>query len=553
MDQVRTLPSRPSLEQYKKQAKDLLKLFKNLAQQPKPVDFGLAALFREYIPRFHKFTDTEILASRVLLTDAQFILARQYGFESWPKFSRRIEELSRDRTIDPMWAFLEAACVPVNDWHGSGTLDIAQSMLAERPELATSSIYTAAVLGDDAGVRRYLAGDAKLATAKGGPHGWDALCYLCFSKYLRLDRARSDGFVRAAEALLDAGASANTGWHDNTGQPRPHWESAIYGVAGLAQHTEMTRLLLARGADPNDEETPYHVAEGYDNAVMEILVESGKLTDESITTVLLRKTDWHDYEGLKYLLAHGADPNRMTRWDNSALHHALRRDNSIGNIDLLLDHGADPALVSPRDDRSAAAIAARRGRGDVLRSMERRGIPEGLSGVDALIAACAKNDAGAIRMLTMNDPALVRTLIAEGGKLLSEFSGTGSTDGVRHLLDLGVSVDALFKEGDGYWELAKDTTALHVAAWRARHATVRLLLERGAPADATDARGRTPLAFAVRACVDSHWKNMRTPESVKLLLEAGASTKGIDYPSGYAEVDALLAEYRKREGIDAAS
>ena len=40
----------------------------------------------------------------------------------------------------------------------------------------------------------------------------EAVQRICFSRYLRLDRTRSDGFLRAATALLDAGASANTGW-----------------------------------------------------------------------------------------------------------------------------------------------------------------------------------------------------------------------------------------------------------------------------------------------------------------------------------------------------
>src|SRR5207244_11978739 len=72
--------------------------------------------------------------------------------------------------------------------------------------------------------------------AKGGPRVWDALTYLCFSKYLRLDRTRSEGFVRAARALLDAGASANTGWYEMNHQPNPEWESALYG-ARSEEHT----------------------------------------------------------------------------------------------------------------------------------------------------------------------------------------------------------------------------------------------------------------------------------------------------------------------------
>ena len=46
-------------------------------------------------------------------------------------------------------------------------------------------------------------------------------------------------------------------------------------------------------------------------------------------------------------------------------------------------------------------------------------------------------------------------------------------------LELGVPVDALY-DGDPYFDIAKDSTALHVAAWKARPKTVQLLIERGA-------------------------------------------------------------------------
>src|SRR3989475_5157356 len=39
-------------------------------------------------------------------------------------------------------------------------------------------------------------------------------------------------------------------------------------------------------------------------------------------------------------------------------------------------------------------------------------------------------------------------------------------------------------EGDGYFDIAKDSTALHVAAWKGVPPTVKLLIERGAPVDA---------------------------------------------------------------------
>jgi len=39
---------------------------------------------------------------------------------------------------------------------------------------------------------------------------------------------------------------------------------------------------------------------------------------------------------------------------------------------------------------------------------------------------------------------------------------------VRQLLDLGVSPEAPFTEGDGYFGVPKDSLPIHVAAWRAR-------------------------------------------------------------------------------------
>jgi len=452
----------------------------------------------------------------------------------------------------PVAAFIEAACVPLDSGHGSGTLQRAQSIMAEHPEVASSNIHTAAILGDDEGVRRFLERDPATATAKGSPRGWDALTHLCFSRYLRLDRARSSGFVRAATALLDAGASANTGWFDMHHQPKPEWESAIYGAAGVAHHADLTRLLLERGADPNDEETPYHAPETHDNAALKVLVESGKLNDDSLTTILLRKTDWHDYEGIKWLLEHGVDPNRTTRWGKTALHNAVLSDNDLEIIEVLMDHGADPTLVASRPDRwstespgkSAIAMAARRGRGDVLELFEKRGVPIVLDGVEQLIAACARNDAAAVRSVVSHETHLVTELEAEGGKLLAQFAGVGNTNGVRQLLDLGVDVGALFKEGDVYFDVAPNSMAIHVAAWRANHGTVKLLIERGSPIDVPDGKGRTPLALAVKACVDSYWTERRTPESVEALRRAGASASGVRFPSGYAEVDELLRSYQ---------
>ena len=382
------LPARPSLEQYKKQAKELLKAYRS-------ADVETIRRVKRNHPRFEKLAEPGFDISQFALADAQLVIAREHGFESWPKFAKRIEVINSEAAAraNPVAAFIEAAI-----WHG--TLEAAEAILAAHPKIAQSSIHVAAILGDDAAVRLFIAADPRNVTKKEAPYDGDALVYLCLSKYLRLDKTRSDAFIRAATALLDAGANPNAGFtaKDEYGD----FETALYGAAGVAHHAELTRLLLARGADPNDNETFYHTPESYDNSALKVLVESGKMRPDLLAGMLLRKADIHDYDGMKYLLEHGADPNRMTMWGYTALHQAIRRDNALRNIELMLDHGADPTIKTvteiaahfpPVDgQRSAVALAARRGRSDVLWTFARRGFPMPMpyDGVEHLIVSvCA--------------------------------------------------------------------------------------------------------------------------------------------------------------------
>ena len=432
--------------------------------------------------------------------------------------------------------------IAASTWHG--TLERADAMLAAHPELADSDIHVAAILGDVDRVRAFLARDPGCVHERSAPYGANPLTHLCLSKYLRLDPARSEAFVAAATALLDAGADPNAGFW-TTGQ-HPEHETPLYGAAGVAHHAPLTRLLLERGADPNDEDAVYHSPESDDYAAMALLVETGRVTRENLAMMLIRKHDWHDHDGARYLLEHGADANgegRTRGW--RPLHHALARGNQLATIELLLDHGADPTLTTGDDGLSGVARAAREGRRDVLELFVRRGTPLDLPDVDRLIAACAMDDTATVQALTQREPALRDAVVAMGGELLPTFAGNGNAAGVGQLLDLGVPVATPFAEGDGYFGEPKGSLAIHVAAGRAHPAVVKLLLERGSPVDAPDPTGRTPLALAIKACVDSYWAYRRTPESVEALLRAGASVggPGVQVPSGYTEIDDLLRRY----------
>src|SRR5205823_9018534 len=83
---AKPLPPHPHLDQFKKQAKDLLKAWK-------AADADALARVRRSHPR----------ARKSALADAQLIIAREHGFESWPKFAAHIREIASSNS--PVSAF----------------------------------------------------------------------------------------------------------------------------------------------------------------------------------------------------------------------------------------------------------------------------------------------------------------------------------------------------------------------------------------------------------------------------------------------------------------
>src|SRR6267154_3157640 len=125
---AKPLPSRPSLEQYKKQAKDLLK-------SCHVADAEAIRRVKANHPRFNKLSEVELRNTKLALADAQLVIAREHGVESWPKFAKRIEVINSEAAAraNPVAAFIEAAI-----WHG--TLEAAEAILTVHPEIASTSI-----------------------------------------------------------------------------------------------------------------------------------------------------------------------------------------------------------------------------------------------------------------------------------------------------------------------------------------------------------------------------------------------------------------------------
>jgi ankyrin repeat protein len=118
---AKELPPRPSLEQYRKQAKALLK-------SEKAGDAAAVQRIRQHHSRLGKLTDSEVRSGRFVLTDAQLVIAREHGFESWPKFARHIEALSRTNSSTSKFESAVDAVV-------AGDTAALERMLRESPEL----------------------------------------------------------------------------------------------------------------------------------------------------------------------------------------------------------------------------------------------------------------------------------------------------------------------------------------------------------------------------------------------------------------------------------
>ncbi len=102
---TRRLPEQPSLEQLRKQAKDLLRGYRS----------GVPSAIAE-VNRFERNPDSTAFA----LNDAQRVIARAHGFASWPKLKAFVDGVNIAR-------FAEAV--------KAGDMVQVRSMLASRPEL----------------------------------------------------------------------------------------------------------------------------------------------------------------------------------------------------------------------------------------------------------------------------------------------------------------------------------------------------------------------------------------------------------------------------------
>ena len=92
----------PNLENLKKQAKFILRWHRER-------HYPVAAQIRGHLPRFQNMPDSEILAASFKLSDAQEMVARQQGFDSWQALKAGLSTTSLEVNLSPSKATIVGA------------------------------------------------------------------------------------------------------------------------------------------------------------------------------------------------------------------------------------------------------------------------------------------------------------------------------------------------------------------------------------------------------------------------------------------------------------
>jgi ankyrin repeat protein len=293
-----SLPARPSLEQLRKQAKDLTRDYRA---------GDSAALARL---RAHKSKISETTGEHPgTLADAQHCLAREYGFESWPKLKRHVLLTQRPGDFHvPTWG------------------------------PTTWEFFTAVYEGEKGRVRQMLRDEPWLARAE-------------YAYLQPLHYAVKGGRIDMVRLLLEAGANPLAeGWSG-----RPLGDDTPLARARDREQPEIVRLLEDAAANaltdlPARPEAPPDSLDEIERAMS----KCGHKGDIKGALALLEQHPTLAYAGLyeavhqghtklaRLLLERGADPTKPWRWSCwlTPLMHSLRHDRpNYEMASMLMDHG----------------------------------------------------------------------------------------------------------------------------------------------------------------------------------------------------------------------
>ncbi|HYL78212.1 MAG TPA: ankyrin repeat domain-containing protein [Bryobacteraceae bacterium] len=511
----RELPVKPNLEHLKKQAKVLL------SQSQR----GDAAA----IERFRSLVSFSTPAS-LKLADAQHVIARDYGFASWPKLKEHVESL----TLSP--GELLSAAVRASD--AARTARVIEN----HPELKARINEPMANYGGS-GMQPLLAA------------------------VQRTDR-------KTIDVLLAAGADINT---------RSQWWAGGIGVLDDCM-PEIAAFLMERGA----------ILDVHAAARLGMMDRLRELVTADPTVVNARgangQTPLHfasTVEIAQYLLDHGAGiDDRDLQHESTPAQHMLRvvqarhypRDRqdiarqlvargcqtdilmaaALGDLELVGRHlDADPACIRARvseeyfpkqDSRSGGSIyfqifgkertphliARDFGHEEIVQLLMER-TPEDLK----FAQACDLGDEVAFRALLAGRPNFIETLSDDDRRRLPDAAQNNNTSAVRLMLEAGWPVDAT-----GEYQM----TPLEWASWHGNSEMVREILRYRPNLELSCEHQITALGCALHGSENSwHRQTGDYAATVEALLDAGAKAPQLtDDLEASEEAREVLRRYEER-------
>jgi ankyrin repeat protein len=535
---ARHLPERPDLNQLKRQAKELLTGF--AARESSAV-----AEVQQYYPG----APLENFA----LHDAQLVLARAYGFDSWPKLKARVDGVTIGRLHDAL---------------EQGDANAVRNLLKRRPELVNRDragyperlpLHIAVQRRDTTMVRMLMEFGADAhsgiwpyrndtqAVVMATERGYDEIVDIIREQELKRKSPRPGPTPEAAEPAMEPAAAAvmrgDVAWirerHVEGVLRDPLTGDGLLTVAVKHDCLEVLKLLLELGFDPDEakrEAGADEIVHSWGRPLQEC-AKSGKFTMAEM------------------LLAHGADANA---W--ACVWNAYRQKDAA-MIELLARYGGVPNAMTPgylRDTELAARMFHQEDAGTLPKGT----VPEGRTVAEEILDPAAS--AGSVDILRMaleriawprDDPRWWRILASPmcfWNHIPWIYSEKWDLDRSTYLPCFAMVLDRCDANIRGRYGI----TVLHYAAasydWvtpEERMAFVRILLDRDARMDVRDELLRsTPLGWACR------WGRL---EVAKIMLERGADPVELDVElwatphawakkAGHKAIEAVLQEYALR-------
>lgn len=499
----RTLPARPDLEQQHKLAKELLRAYR-------AGDREAVARIRAELPD----------KSHISLADAQFVLAREYGFVGWRELKEHVTERAT-KAMPPLERFRKA----VADRDAPALREVLRAHAEVRSRINDPlfSFDSPALLvaGDDLDLVDTL---LAFGADPNRRSSWWA------GGFHPLHSARGD----VAERLLAAGAIPDACAAANLDRPELLERMIVEDPARVHK----------RGGDG---QTPLHFARS--RAVIDLLLAAGADIDARDVDHRATAAEWmleHTrgagrYELARYLVERGAAADIFLA-AALGLTEEVRGMLQASRALLDLRTGQGPYGERPPSSYHIYFWTIGSGRSplDVALQFEQQDTLDAMlafaSPVQRLRSACHRGDEAGARSLVREHPGLIASMTPADHRAIADAAWHGDARTVALMLDLGFDPRAPGHDSG---------TALHCAAWEGSEETVRVLLhhpDAHALVAVKDARyGATPLGWC---CHGSRFGNTARNHAgvARLLLEAGAR-QGPDTSEASPSVDAVLADW----------